>query len=68
MAQKVLKVGLRRKPGLFYFLDTDGDISAFRRGERAKKVERTGIRKENGYLYFVDKRGDISRARLARRR
>lgn len=74
MAEKVAKVGVKKKPGYLYFVDKKGDISRAkmargrRKGARGKpeKVAKVGVKKKPGYLYFVDAQGDISRAKMAR--
>ncbi len=74
MAQKVAKVGVKKKKGYLYFVDKKGDVSRseMARGGRKKgrkkqeKVAKVGVKKEGGFLYFVDKTGDISRAKMAR--
>ena len=74
MAEKVAKVGIKKKAGYLYFIDKAGDISRVEmaRGGRKKgkkkkeKVEKVGVKKVRGYLYFIDKRGYISCAKMAR--
>ncbi|MAE13753.1 hypothetical protein CMO92_04255 [Candidatus Woesearchaeota archaeon] len=76
MAQKVAKVGVKKKKGYLYFLDKKGDISCVEmaRGRskkgRAKKEKaaKVGVEKEAGFLYFIDKDGDVSRSKMARGR
>jgi hypothetical protein len=70
MAEKVMKLGIKRQPGYLYYIDKDGDVSCAKmargkkKGGNPKKVAKCGIKKEEGYLYFVDKQGDISRAKM----
>jgi hypothetical protein len=70
MAQKVMKLGIKRQPGYLYYIDKDGDVSCAKmargkkKGGSPKKVAKCGIKKEEGYLYFIDKQGDISRAKM----
>jgi hypothetical protein len=70
MAQKVMKLGIKRQPGYLYYIDKDGDVSCAKmargkkKGGSPKKVAKCGIKKEEGYLYFIDKDGDISRAKM----
>lgn len=72
MAQKVLKLGVKREKGYLYFIDKGGDVSCAlmargkKKGGKPKKVEKAGIEKKDGYLYFLDKQGDISCAKLVR--
>ena len=71
MAEKVAKVGVKRKEGYLYFIDKTGDVSCAqmarggKKGGKREKVEKVGVKKESGYLYFLDKQGDVSRAKMA---
>ena len=70
MPEKVAKTGVRRDPGLIYFIDGDGDVAAVRSGREGQdagppeKVVRLGITKEAGYLYYLDQAGDVVRAKM----
>jgi len=72
MAEKVAKVGVKRKAGYLYFIDKQGDVSCAKmarggsKGGKPEKVTKCGIKKKDGYLYFVDKAGDISCAKMVR--
>jgi len=72
MAQKVMKVGIKRKKGYLYYLDKKGDVSCAKmargksKGGNPKKVAKCGIKRKEGYLYFIDKRGDVSCAKMKR--
>ncbi len=72
MAQKVMKVGVKRQKGYLYFIDKRGDVSCAKmargnkKGGKPKKVAKVGLKKKVGYLYFLDKKGDISSAKLVR--
>ena len=74
MAQKIMKLGIKREPGWLYFLDKRGDPARVRMARKGVRITRRGpeklakasIKKEGGYLYFIDKQGDIARARMAR--
>lgn len=72
MAQKVAKLGIKRKKGYLYFIDKKGDVSCAlmargkKKGGKPQKVAKAGIEKKVGYLYFLDKKGDISCAKLVR--
>jgi hypothetical protein len=72
MAQKVAKVGVRRKEGYLYFVDKKGDVSCAKmargkkKGGKPEKVAKVGVKKQKGYLYFVDKQGDVSCAKMVR--
>ena len=47
MAQKVAKVGIKKKPGFLYFVDKQGDISCAKmaRGGQKKKKKKAAKRK-----------------------
>jgi hypothetical protein len=61
MATKVLKCGIRKEPGCFYFLDSKGNVSKSKEGNTsATVVVKAGIKKQPGYSYFVDNDGDVS--------
>jgi len=72
MAQKVAKVGIKKKDGYLYFVDKQGDVSmakmarAGSKGGKVEKVAKVGIKKKPGFLYFIDKQGDISCAKMVR--
>ena len=72
MAQKLMKVGIKRMKGYLYYIDKKGDISCAKmargskKGGSPKKVAKCGIKRKEGYLYFVDKKGDISCAKMKR--
>jgi hypothetical protein len=72
MAQKLMKVGVKRQKGYLYYVDKQGDISCAimargkKKGGKPKKVTKCGIKRKEGYLYFVDKQGDISCAKMQR--
>lgn len=72
MAEKVLKVGIKREPGYLYYIDKKGNIARapMARGGKARGkpevVKETKIKREEGWMYFIDKQGDISRAKMVR--
>ena len=72
MAQKVMKVGVKRQKGFLYYVDKKGDVSCAKmargksKGGSTKKVAKCGITRKEGYLYFVDKQGDVSCAKMKR--
>ena len=72
MAQKVVKLGIKRKKGFLYYIDKRGDVSCAKmargksKGGNPKKVAKVGLKKKSGYLYFIDKKGDISCAKMVR--
>jgi len=74
MAEKVVKLGLKRKPGYLYYVDKQGDVSMAKmargkkKGGKPEKVAKCGIKKKEGCLYFIDKQGDVSCAKMVRKR
>jgi len=72
MATKVVKCGIKKKPGYLYYIDKKGDVSMAKmargkqKGGKPQKVHKCGIEKKAGYLYFVDKKGDVSMAKMVR--
>jgi len=73
MAEKIMKIGIKREPGYLYFLNKQG-FAARTKMARAgvktpggiEKLSSESVKKEKGYLYFIDKQGDIARAKMAR--
>ena len=77
MAQKVMKLGIKREKGWLYYIDKQGNVSRKKMARggakkqnlgRAEVVEKAGVKREQGYLYFIDKQGDIARAKMARKK
>jgi len=72
MAEKVMKLGVKRVKGYLYFIDKRGDVSCAqmargkKKGGNRKKVAKCGIKRKEGYLYFLDKKGDVSCAKMKR--
>jgi hypothetical protein len=72
MAEKVVKLGIKRQKGYLYFLDKKGDVSCAKmargkkKGGSPQKVAKCGVTKKKGYLYFIDKKGDVSCAKMKR--
>ena len=72
MAEKVMKVGVKREKGYLYYIDKQGDVSCAKmargnkKGGSPKKVAKCGIKRKEGYLYFIDKAGDVSCAKMVR--
>lgn len=72
MAQKLVKLGIKREKGYLYYVDKKGDVSCAimargkKKGGSPKKVAKAGIKREKGYLYFIDKQGDIACAKMKR--
>jgi len=74
MAQKVAKVGIKRKKGYLYYVDKKGNVVETKmargksKGGGGKVVAKPEVKKQKGYLYFVDKAGDVSCAKMLRGR
>ncbi|MDD5116728.1 MAG: hypothetical protein PHW98_06680 [Candidatus Omnitrophica bacterium] len=72
MAEKIMKVGVKRQKGYLYYIDKQGDVSCAKmargnkKGGSPKKVAKCGIKRKAGYLYFLDKKGDVSCAKMKR--
>ena len=72
MAEKVAKVGIKRKKGYLYYVDKKGNVVETKmargkaKGGGGKVIAKPGVKKVKGYLYFVDKKGDVSRAKMLR--
>ena len=72
MAEKVAKVGIKRKKGYLYYVDKRGNVVETKmargkaKGGGGKVIAKPGVKKVKGYLYFIDKKGDVSRARMLR--
>ena len=74
MAQKVAKVGIKRKKGYLYYVDKKGDVVETKmargksKGGGGKVIAKPAVKKQKGYLYFIDKAGDVSCAKMLRGR
>jgi len=72
MAEKLVKLGIKRQKGYLYYIDKQGDVSCAKmargskKGGGPKKVAKCGIKRKEGYLYFLDKKGDVSCAKMKR--
>lgn len=72
MAQKLVKLGIKRQKGYLYYIDKKGDVSCAKmargskKGGSPKKVAKCGIKRKEGYLYFLDKQGDVACAKMKR--
>ncbi len=72
MAEKVAKVGIKRKKGYLYYVDKRGNVVETKmargksKGGGGKVIAKPGVKKVKGYLYFIDKKGDVSRAKMLR--
>ena len=72
MAEKVAKVGIKRKKGYLYYVDKRGNVVETKmargksKGGGGKVIAKPGVKKAKGNLYFIDKRGDVSRAKMLR--
>lgn len=74
MAQKVAKVGIKRKKGYLYYVDKKGNVVETKmargksKGGGGKVIAKPEVKKQKGYLYFIDKAGDVSCAKMLRGR
>ena len=72
MAQKVAKVGIKRKKGYLYYVDKKGNVVETKmargksKGGGGKVIAKPGVKKVKGCLYFIDKAGDVSCAKMLR--
>ena len=72
MAEKVAKVGIKRKKGYLYYVDKKGNVVETKmargraKGGGGKVIAKPGVKKAKGYLYFIDKKGDVSKAKMRR--
>ena len=72
MAEKVVKLGIKRVKGYLYFIDKKGNVSCAKiargksKGGNLKVVAKCGIKRKEGYLYFLYKKGDVSCAKMKR--
>ena len=72
MAEKVAKVGIKRKKGYLYYVDKRGNVVETKmargraKGGGGKVIAKPGVKKAKGYLYFIDKKGDVSKAKMRR--
>ena len=61
----VKKLNFKRKKGMLYYIDKNGNLVEFNRKSKAKNVVvRSNITKTKGYLYYLDKNGNISKSRM----
>ncbi len=78
MAEKLVKLGVKREDGYLYYVGKDGYVwraamaRGGKKGGKKQKVVATAkngnypVKKQSGYLYFVDKHGDLARAKMVR--
>ena len=72
MAEKVARVGIKRKKGYLYYVDKKGNVVETKmargktKGGGGKVVAKPAVKKAKGYLYFIDKGGDVARAKMLR--
>ena len=72
MAEKVAKVGIKRKKGYLYYVVKRGNVVETKmargraKGGGGKVIAKPGVKKAKGYLYFIDKKGDVSKAKMRR--
>lgn len=79
MAEKLVKLGVKRAEGYLYYVGKDGCVwraKMARGGKKGGKPEKVvaeakngsyPVKKQPGFLYFVDKHGDLARAKMARK-
>lgn len=72
MREKVLLLGIHRKPGYLYYVASDGVYRTCVHGPRSQRgtssrVKAAYIEREPGYFYFVDRQGDVSRVWIGKR-
>lgn len=72
-SQKIVELGVRRKPGYLYYLNAELDVCCTPANPKQVKNAETRVvaktdlaGREKGYLYYLDKDGDISRALMSR--
>ncbi|HEY9084051.1 MAG TPA: hypothetical protein VIN73_12005 [Vicingaceae bacterium] len=62
MATIVRQLNFKRKKGMLYFINRDGDLSEIKpKTSHQKVVAKTSIIKEKGFLYYLDKQGNIAK-------
>jgi len=65
MATVVKQINFKRKKGMLYFLNQDGNLAEIKpKTKHQKVVVKTRISKEKGFLYFLDKQGNIAKAKM----
>ena len=56
MTQELVKLGFKRKPGMFYYLNQKGNLVEMNPITSYKKeVAQLKIKKAKGYFYFLNK-------------
>jgi len=69
MAVVVKELEFKRKKGMLYFINTNGNLAEIKpKTKHQKVVAKTGIIKEKGYLYFLDKQGNIAKTKMRNHR
>lgn len=69
-----LKLGIKKEPGYFYFLDKNGNAARLRTagkkraGRKPEVLVKCGIKRKKGHLYYIDKKGDVAFTKMARGR
>ncbi len=65
MATIVKKLNFKRKKGMLYFINSDGNLAEVKPKSSHKiVVAKTSIGKKRGYLYFLDKQGNIAKVKM----
>lgn len=70
-----LKLGLKKEPGYFYFLDKNGNAARIRMARKGQRTDRRpevlikcSIKRKTGHLYYIDKKGNVAFTKMARGR
>ena len=65
MAAIVKQLNFKRKKGMLYFINSDGDLTEIKpKTKHQRVVVRTGITKKRGFLYFLDKQGNVAKTKM----
>lgn len=65
MSIVVKELDFKRKKGMLYFINKNGDLAEIKpKTKHQKVVAKTGIIKEKGHLYFLDKQGNIAKTKM----
>jgi hypothetical protein len=68
-AEKVVELGIERRPSWQYFISREGDVRAVEisadgrisAADQGELIHKLGLEREDGWLYILDAQGDISR-------
>ena len=65
MATIVRQLKFKRKKGMLYFINQDGNLTEIKpKTKHQKVVVKTGITKDKGFLYFLDKQGNVAKTKM----